>query len=82
MKIYKMGLQNKRIYEISSISNNGKLVKYTGKIFWVGISFTGGGGGILGKMRIYKMGLQNKRVYEISSISNNGKVVKYTWKIF
>ena len=33
-----MGLQNKRIYEISSKSNNGKVVKYTGKIFWGGIS--------------------------------------------
>ena len=79
-----MGLQNKRIYKISSKSNNGKVVKYTGKIFWGGISQ---GGGNLGwefweKMKIYKMGLQNKRIYEISSISNNGKVVKYTWKIF
>ena len=32
-----MGLQNKRIYEISS-KLNGKVVKYTGKIFWGGIS--------------------------------------------
>ena len=46
MKTYKMGLQNKRIYEISSKSNNGKVVKYTGKIFWGGISQEGG---ILGK---------------------------------
>ena len=42
MKIYKMGLQNKRTYEISSKSNNGKVVKYTGKIFWGGISQGGG----------------------------------------
>ena len=38
MEIYKMGLQNKRIYEISSESYNGKVVKYMGKIFWGGIS--------------------------------------------
>ena len=33
MKIYKMGLQNERIYEILSKSNNGKVVKYMWKIF-------------------------------------------------
>ena len=51
MKIYKMGLQNKRIYEISSKSNNEKVVKYTGKIFWGEISQGEGEfrGGILGK---------------------------------
>ena len=32
-KTYKMGLQNKRIYKISSKSNKGKVVKYTGKNF-------------------------------------------------
>ena len=42
IKIYKMVLQNKRIYIISSKSNNGKVVKYTGKIFWWGISQGGG----------------------------------------
>ena len=42
MKIYKMGLQNKRIYEMSSKSNNGKVVKYTGENFLGGISQGGG----------------------------------------
>ena len=37
MKIYKMGLQIKRIYEISSKSNNGKVVKYPRETF--GIDF-------------------------------------------
>ena len=52
IKIYKMGLQNKRIYKISSKLNNGKVVKYTGKIFCGGISQGGGGkfrGRIFGK---------------------------------
>ena len=80
MKIYKMGLQNERIYEISSKSNSGKVVKYTGNIFWWGISQ--GGGNFGEKMKIYIIGLQNERIYEISSKSNNGKVVKYTGKIF
>ena len=46
-----MGLQKKRTYEISSKSNNGEVVKYTGKIFWGGISQGGGRfrGGILEK---------------------------------
>ena len=80
-----MGLQNKRIYEISSRSNKGKVVKYTGKIFWGGISQGWGkfrGGIFEKKMNTYEMGLQNKRIYEISSKSNNGKVVKYTGNIF
>ena len=34
MNTYEMGLQNKRIHEISSKSNIGKVIKYTGKIFW------------------------------------------------
>ena len=42
MNTYKIGLQNKRIYEISSKSNNGRVIKYTGKIFWGGISQDGG----------------------------------------
>ena len=46
MKVYKMGLQNKRIHEISSKSNNGKLVKYTEENFLGGISQ----GGILKKI--------------------------------
>ena len=46
-----MGLQNKRMYEISSKSNNGKVVKYTRKFFWGGTSQGGGKfrEGILGK---------------------------------
>ena len=42
MKTYKMRLQNKPTYEISSKSNNGKVVKYTRKIFWGKISQEGG----------------------------------------
>ena len=42
MKTYKMRLQNKPIYKISSKSNNRKVVKYTGKIFWGKISQGGG----------------------------------------
>ena len=79
MKTYKMELQNKRIYEISSKSNNGKVVKYTGKIFWGGIS-QGGGGNFEKKMKTYKMRLQNKPIYEISSKSDNRKVVKFRGK--
>ena len=37
-----MGLQNERIYKILTKSNNGKVVKYTGKIFLRGISQGGG----------------------------------------
>ena len=77
MKIYKMGLQNKRIYEISSKSNNGKVVKYTGKIFWVGISQGGGkfGGRISKKkMKTYKFPSENEYMYEVSSKSENGQI--------
>jgi len=77
MKIYKMGLQNKRIYEISSISNNGKVVKYTGKIFWVGISQGGGeiwGANFEKKMKTYKFPSKNEYMYEVSSKSENGQI--------
>jgi len=43
-----MGLQNKCIYEISSKSNNGKVVKYTGKI-------SQGGGNLGGEFRKKKL---------------------------
>ena len=57
MNTYKMGLQNKRIYEISSRSNKGKVVKYTGKIFWGGISQ--GGGNLGGEFWEKNQNLQN-----------------------
>ena len=69
MNTYKMGLQYKRIYEISSKSNNGKVVKYTGKIFWGKISQGGGkfGGRISKKkMKTYKFPTKNEYMYEVS----------------
>ena len=57
MKIYKMWFKNKRINEISSKSNNGKVVKYTGKIFWGGISQ--GGGNLGGEFWEKNENLQN-----------------------
>ena len=79
MKIYKLGLQNKCTYAIPSKSNNGKVVKYTGIIFWGGISQGGGkcGGRISKKKKkTYKFPSKNESMYEISSKSDNGKVVK------
>ena len=44
-----MPMQNKPIYENSSKSDNGKVVKYTGKIFWEKISQGGEFGGRISK---------------------------------
>ena len=78
MKTYKFPSKNEYMYEVSSKSENGKMVKFRGKIFWGGISQRGG---ILKKkMKTYKMWLQNKPIYEISSKSDNGKVVKFRGK--
>ena len=84
-KTYKFPSKNEYMYEVSSKSENGKMVKFRGEISG-GISQGRGGnlGGNFGekKIKTYKMGLRNKRTHEISSKSNKGKVNKYTGKIF
>ena len=49
MKTYKFPSKKEYMYEVSSKSENGKMVKFRGKIFWGGISQGGGKfrGGIL-----------------------------------
>ena len=37
MKTYKYPSKNEYMYEVSSKSENGKMVKFRGKIFWGGI---------------------------------------------
>ena len=71
------------MYEVSSKSENGKMVKFRGKIFWGGISQGVGnlGGGFRKKMKTYKIRLQKKPIYKISSKSDNGKVVKFRGKV-
>ena len=72
--------KNKPIYEISSKSDNGKVVKYTGKIFWGEISQGGGknlGGNFEKKMKTYKFPSKNEYMYKVSSKSENGKMVKF-----
>ena len=43
MKTYKMPMQNKPIYDNSSKLDNGKVSKYSGKLFWEAKFHRGGG---------------------------------------
>ena len=85
MKTYKFPTQNESMYEVSSKSDNGKVVKYTGKIIW-GDFHRGGEGNLKGefkkKLKTYKFPSKNESMYEVSSKSDNGKVIKYTGKLF
>ena len=70
MKTYKFPSLNESMYEVSSKSDNGKVVKYMGKIFW---------GEIWGrisrkKMKNYKFPSENEYMYEVSSKSENGQI--------
>ena len=42
MKTYKFPSKNEYMYEVSSKSENGKMVKFRGNIFWGGGKFKGG----------------------------------------
>ena len=57
-------MHNKPIYEISSKSDNGNVVKYMGNIFWGEISKK--------KMKTYEFPSKNEYIYEVSSKSENG----------
>ena len=66
MKTCTMPMKNKPIYENSSKSDNGKVVKYTGEIW--GRNFE------KKKMKTYKFPSKNEYMYEVSSKSENGQI--------
>ena len=83
MKTYKMRLQNKPIYENSSKSDNGKVVKYTGKIFCGGISQgVWGGGKFGGGISKKKPTNFHSKINLCTKFHSNRKMVKFRGKIF